>query len=78
MKAHVIISNVNACERRKLERIESYVFKSYLDVQKALTDINVDLGQTEILDLSEFVDSVNDQENDVLTNSWITYVFINP
>jgi hypothetical protein len=76
MKPVIIVANVNAIDRRKLENLEGCVFTKGAEIKETLFNLNADFDGIDILDISDYMDAVNNQELDDLSNSWISYVFL--
>jgi hypothetical protein len=72
MKPYIITCNTSNVSRKDLEEIESNVYESLIDFSNKVSfHHNVDL-----MPISEFMDMVNDQVLDDLSDSWIGYIFI--
>lgn len=76
MKPVIIIANVEAIDRRKLENLEGCIFTKVSEINETLFNLTGDLQQVLILDISDYMDAVNNQELDNLSDSWVTYVFL--
>ena len=72
----VIIIPVDYIDSRKVcERIQNMKFNSTREISEELTKQGIGgLGDVLILELSDFMDGVNNQELDTLTDSFISYV----
>jgi len=76
-KIFVVIVPVDYGNSRKVcELIENMKFEGTAEIGKFLAKEEVDgsLGDIMIYELSDFMDGVNNQELDVLTDSFISYV----
>jgi hypothetical protein len=76
MKPVIIIANVEAIDRCKLENLEGCIFTKVSEINETLFNLTGDLQQVLILDISDYMDAVNNQELDNLSDSWVTYVFL--
>lgn len=76
MKPVIIIANVEAIDRRKLENLEGCIFTKVSEINETLFNLTGDLQQVLVLDISDYMDAVNNQELDNLSDSWVTYVFL--
>lgn len=84
MRTIIVLIPVDYTESRKTcERIENQKFENLTvlskEIEKELGSIDADEQEnTEVLfyDISEFMDEVNDQNLDVLTDFFISYVQI--
>jgi hypothetical protein len=76
MKPVIIIANVEAIDRRKLENLEGCIFTKVSEINETLFNLTGDLQQVLVLDISDYMDAVNNQELDNLSDSWMTYVFL--
>ena len=76
-KTFVVIVPVEYHNSRKVcELIENMKFDSTSEIGKFLAKEGIDGSSGDILiyDLSDFMDGVNNQELDILTDSFISYV----
>lgn len=76
-KTFVVIVPVEYHNSRKVcELIENMKFDSTSEIGKFLAKQGIDGGSGDIMiyDLSDFMDGVNNQELDILTDSFISYV----
>ena len=76
MKPVIIIANIEAIDRGKLENLEGCIFTKVSEINETLFNLTGDLQQVLVVDISDYMDLVNNQELDNLTDSWITYVFL--
>lgn len=76
MKTIIILARVDTIDRRKLENLEACTFAHIKDVKETLFNLGADLDGILILDISEYMDGVNNQELDDLSNNWMTYVYL--
>jgi len=76
MKPVIIIADVETIDRCKLENLEGCIFTKVSEIKETLFNLGVDLERTLTLDISDYMDAVNNQELDILSDSWITYVFL--
>jgi hypothetical protein len=72
MKQFIITATTNHISRKDLEDIEGNVYESLLDFTQKVNFHD----KVYLIPMSEFMDMVNDQELDNLTDSWIGYIFI--
>lgn len=76
-KTFVVIVPVEYHNSRKVcELIENMKFDSTSEIGKFLAEQGIDGGSGDIMiyDLSDFMDGVNNQELDILTDCFISYV----
>jgi len=74
-KVYIVIISVDYLNSRKAcEAIESMVFDSVEDVRKEL--LRQGIEEAFICPISEYMDGVNNQELDTLTDSFISYVMV--
>ena len=74
-KVYIVIISVDYLNSRKAcEAIESMVFDSVEDVRKELKTQGI--KQASVLPISDYMDGVNNQELDTLTDSFISYVMV--
>ena len=72
-KVYIVIISVDYHNSRKAcETIESMAFDSVEDVRKELAKQGID--EASICPISDYMDGVNNQELDTLTDSFISYV----
>ena len=76
MKPVIIIANVDAIDRNKLENLEGSVFTKVAEIQETLFNLGANLEQILILNISDYMDAVNNRDLDDLTGSWIGDVFL--
>ena len=75
MKINVVIirNQENGNARRACEQVENRTFNNVDELRNALLCV-YDIEKFICLELTDFMDAVNDQELDDLTNSFISYV----
>ena len=74
-KVYIVIISVDYHNSRKAcETIESMAFDSVEDVRKELKTQGI--KQASVLPISDYMDGVNNQELDTLTDSFISYVVV--
>ena len=71
-KPQILIFDVDA-DRNEVESLESNVY-SKDEINKIISDYRKQGINVFMYDLSEFTSGVNNQDIDVLTESWITYI----
>jgi hypothetical protein len=76
MKPVIIIADVETIDRRKLENLEGCIFTKISEINETLFNLGADLDGILTLDISDYMDAVNNQELDNLSDSWMTYVFL--
>lgn len=76
MKPVIIIANIEVIDRGKLENLEGCIFTKVSEINETLFNLTGDLEDVLVVDISDYMDLVNNQELDNLTDSWITYVFL--
>jgi len=76
MKPVIIIADVDTIDRRKLENLEGCIFTKVSEIKETLFNLGADLEGILTLDISDYMDAVNNQELDNLSDSWMTYVFL--
>jgi hypothetical protein len=67
----ILLGDVSKSERKQFERIENQEFESKEDILK---EFGEDSENIVILELSDFMDSCNNQEISSMEDSWIGYV----
>jgi hypothetical protein len=72
MKTIMIIAEVGEVDRKDLENIESNVYESHDDFKRKVAFYD----KLSMFSLSDFMDGLNNQEIDNLTDCWVGYVFI--
>ena len=72
MRQFIITASTSNVYRKDLEYIEGEVYESLLDFTEKVSFHD----KIYLIPMSEFMDMVNDQELDDLTDSWIGYIFI--
>jgi hypothetical protein len=77
MKPVIIIASVGTIDRRKLEHLEGCTFTKLSEIQETLFNLNGDIDKFLLLEISDYMDAVNNQELDNLSDSWMTYVYLN-
>jgi hypothetical protein len=69
MKTYILVGNVSDIDRKEMERLENTIYPSLNSMISELKDLEVTAYE-----LSDFMDAVNDQEIDILSDSWISYI----
>lgn len=69
MKTYILVGSVSNIERKEMERLENTIYPSLNAMISELKDLDITAYE-----LSDFMDAVNDQEIDILSDSWISYV----
>lgn len=80
MKKVIVIIPVDYHNSRKVcELIENTTYSNFDELDKVLIEhgLNGVEGEIMFFEISEFMDAVNNQELDILTDSFISYVNIN-
>lgn len=75
---HVVVTNVfqDGCDNVRIacNHIENNYFETIKDLNKRL--FNEGITEFSVYEISDFMEGVNDQELDVLTENYISYVYV--
>lgn len=78
MKTHIVIISVDENSARSIcEEIENKNYSNYEALYNELKEKINDISQFDVYTISEFMDMVNNQILDVLSEYFISYVQIN-